>query len=101
MRTTYGIVWLEEDGRLARGKLELLGACVRLDGTVDRTPITRELPYSELESVDIRRTPGERLNGHPTLVLTPLEGKPIALSCVAYAGALAELTDRLAKTTLP
>lgn len=100
MRTTYGIVWLEKDGQLARGKLELLNTSVRLDGIVDEVRVTRELSYDELETVHVGRAPGERLNGRPTLVLSPLHGKPITLACVAHAGVLAELTERLTKTAL-
>jgi hypothetical protein len=100
MRTTYAIVWLERDGRLARGKLELLVSSVRLDGIVGNAPVTRELRYDELETVHVGRGRGERLNGQPTLVLTPHDGEPIRLASIAYAGALAELTERLSKTAL-
>ena len=101
MQTTYGIVWLEDDGRLARGKLELLAESIRLDGTVAGARVTRELPYDGLETLHVGRGRDERLNGHPTLVLRPLHGEPITLASVGYTGALAELTEGLAKTALP
>jgi hypothetical protein len=100
MRRTYGVVWLEDDGRLARGKLELLATSVRLDGTVAGTRLTRELSYDELETVHVGRSPGERLNGQTTLVLTPVHGRAITLSCVSSAGSLSELAEQLTQTAL-
>jgi len=100
MRTTYGVVWREGEAGLARGKLELLPTAVRLEGLAGATPVTRELRYDELETVHVGRSPLERLNGLPTLVLTPYHGAAIVLAAVAQAGVIAELTDRLAKVAL-
>jgi hypothetical protein len=100
MRVTYGVVWREGDGPLARGRLELLSRALRLDGVSGSTPVMREIPYDELEVVRVGRTGPDRLNGHPSLVLEPLGGEPIAVAAVAQAGVVAELIERLAKLTL-
>lgn len=100
MRMTYGVVWREGDGALARGRLELLPGAVRLDGVAGSTQVLRELPYDELEVVRIGRTGSDRLNGHPSLVLEPRLAEPFVIAAVAQAGVLAELTEQLAKLAL-
>ena len=100
MRITYGVVWREGDGPLARGRLELLPRAVRLDGVAGSIPVAREIPYDELEAVRVGRSGPDRLNGHPSLVLEPRHGEPIVVAAVAQAGVVAELTERLAKLTL-
>jgi hypothetical protein len=100
MPITYGVVWREGDGELARGRLELLPGAVRLDGIAGTTPVLRELPYDELESVRVGRTGSDRLNGHPSLVLKPRRAEPFVIAAVAQAGVVAELTERLARLAL-
>jgi hypothetical protein len=96
---TYGVVWREGAGPLARGRLELLPHTLRLDGVAGSTPVKRELPYDELEVVRVGRTGSDRLNGHPSLVLEPRHAEPIVVAAVAQSGVVAELTERLTKLT--
>lgn len=100
MKTSYGVVWRTGERALARGKLELLPRVVRLDGLVGEEWVTLEIPYEDLGGVRAGRTSAERLNGHPTLVLEPRGEEPIVVSAVAQAGALAEITEHVAKLTL-
>jgi hypothetical protein len=100
MRTTYGVVWREEDERIARGRLELLPRSLRLDGTSGSKPTTREISYDQLAEIRIGRTTGDRLNGRPSLVLERLGAKPVAIATVAEVGGLAEIVERLAALQL-
>jgi hypothetical protein len=100
MRTSYGVVWRVGETPLARGKLELLPRVVRLDGVTGEDHVALNIPYEELDGVHVGRTPSERLNGHPTIVLEPRGSDPIVLSAVAQAGVIAEITEHIAKLTL-
>jgi len=96
MRTSYGVVWREGEHRLARGKLELLPRALRLDGMVGSLPIVRELPYESLSEIRIGRSPLDRIDGRPSLVLEPRTGDTLSIASVAQAGVLAEIAERLA-----
>jgi hypothetical protein len=100
MRTTYGIVWREGESPLARGKLELLPLSVRLDGLAGSEPVALEIPHADLDIVRTGRAAGDRLNGHPTLVLERHDAEPVAIAAVTQAGIVAELTEHLAKQVL-
>jgi hypothetical protein len=100
MRTTYGVVWREGETPLARGKLELLPLSVRLDGLAGSEPVALEIPYADLDVVRTGRAAGDRLNGHPTLVLERHDAAPVAIAAVTQAGVVAELTEHLAKQVL-
>lgn len=77
MRTSYAIIWREGDGAKRPGKLELLPRTLRLESGSNGSAQTLELPYEELESVEVRRADDgvgsalalERRNG-PTLLIT-------------------------------
>jgi hypothetical protein len=96
MRTSYGVVWREGEHPLARGKLELLPRAVRLDGMTGSEPTTREIPYEYLSEIRIGRSPEERIDGRPSLVLAPRTGDTLSIASVAQSGVLAEIAERLA-----
>jgi hypothetical protein len=100
MRTSYGVVWREGDHPLARGKLELLPRAVRLDGMTGSEPTTREIPYDYLSEIRIGRSPEERIDGRPSLVLAPRTGDTLSIASVAQAGVVAEIAERLAALQL-
>jgi hypothetical protein len=95
MRTTYGVVWREGRGPLARGKLELLPGSVRLEGMSGSEPALLEIAYLELSGVRIGRSAEERIDGRVTLVLVPHAGGEVTIASVAQAGVLREIADRL------
>jgi hypothetical protein len=95
MRTSYGVVWREGEHPLARGKLELLPRALHLDGMTGSEPTTREIPYGNLAEIRIGRTPEERIDGRPSLLLAPRTGDTLSIASVAQAGALAEIAERL------
>lgn len=100
MRTTYGVVWREGHKPLARGKLELLPRAVRLDGMSGSEPASREIAYDYLSEIRIGRSPEERIDGRPCLVLAPRTGETLAIASVAQSGVVAEIAERLAAMQL-
>ena len=100
MRTSYGVVWREGAKPLARGKLELLPRAVRLDGMSGAEPTTREIAYDLLSEIRIGRSPAERIDGRPSLMLAPRSGEPLSIAGVAQSGIVAEIAERLAALQL-
>jgi hypothetical protein len=96
MRTSYGVVWKEGSAPLARGKLELLPRALRLDGVSGTETTTREIPYDSLSEIRIGRSPDDRIDGRPSLMLEPRVGDTLSIASVAQAGVLAEIAERLA-----
>jgi hypothetical protein len=96
MRTTYGVVWRDGVKPLARGKLELLTRTLRLDGMSGSDQRTRELTYDSLSAIRIGRSPDERIDGRPSLVLTTRTGSTLSIASVAQSGAITEIAERLA-----
>jgi hypothetical protein len=95
MRTSYGVVWREGEHPLARGKLELFPLTLRLDGMTGSEPTTREIAYDNLAEIRMGRSPEERIDGRPSLVLAPRTGDTFSISSVAQAGILAEIAERV------
>jgi hypothetical protein len=95
-RRTYGVVWRVGNRPLARGKLELLARCVRLEGMTGSLPAIREIAYDHLSEIRIGRSALERIDGRPSLVLTPLAGDDVvSIASVAQPGIVAEIAERL------
>jgi hypothetical protein len=95
MRKSYGVVWREGTRPLARGKLELLPRAMRLEGMTGSEPTTREIAYDYLTEIRIGRSPEERIDGHPSLVVAPRTGDTLSIASVAQSGVVAELAERL------
>ena len=100
MRTSYGVVWREGSGPLARGKLELLPQTVRLEGMTGSEATTREIAYDLLSEIRIGRSAAERIDGRTSLVLAPRTGDTVSIASVAQAGVVAEIAERLAALQL-
>lgn len=96
MRTTYAVTWREGDGHSASGKLELAESGLRLEGMNADGPVVRDVDYGDIAFVRIARTPAERLEGRPTLVVALRSGDALRICSVAQAGIVAELAERLA-----
>ena len=96
-RRTYGVVWRVGNRPLARGKLELLPDSLRLEGMAGSRPATREIAYDHLSAIRIGRSALERIDGRPSLVLTPSAGHDVvSIASVAQPGIVAEIAERLA-----
>jgi hypothetical protein len=94
------VVWRDGEGPLARGKLELLPLAIRLEGMTGFKPTAREIPYDYLSEIRIGRSPEERIDGRPALVLAPRTGGTVSIASVAQAGVVAEIAERLAALQL-
>jgi hypothetical protein len=96
-RRTYGVVWRVGNCPLARGKLELLAEGLRLEGMAGARPAVREIAYDRLSEIRIGRSALDRIDGHPSLVLTPHAGdEVVSIASVAQPGIVAEIAERLA-----
>jgi len=97
---SYGVVWREDRLPPASGKLELLPQAMRFEGVAGGRPTTRELAYDSLTAVRVGRTPTERVDGRPSLVLERRSGVPVAIASVGQSGVVAEIAERLAALQL-
>jgi hypothetical protein len=95
--TSYTVLWCRERGPVYAGKAVLQEGCLLLTG-VDRhgSEATEQVALSELGVSRVARGPHERLEGRPTLVLTPPRGSPLRLAVLDGGGTLLELAERLA-----
>ncbi len=96
MKVTYGVVWREGAGPLARGKLELRPRVMHLSGVAAGLPVAEAIAYDELQLVRVGRSPEERLQGRPSLVVERQSADRISIASVAEPGAIGELAERLA-----
>lgn len=95
MRSTYGVVWRETGGGIARGRLEFLPLSVRLDGMVGHLPSVREIRYADLAGVRVGRGVDDRIDGRPSLVIEPRLGEAVSVASLAEPGVIGELAERL------
>lgn len=100
MQVSYGVVWRVGTLPLASGKLELLPSALRLDGMANSRPTAREIPYESLAGVRVGRSPSDRIDGRPSLVLDRRTGQSITIASVAQPGVIAEIAERLAALQL-
>jgi hypothetical protein len=96
MQATYGVVWREGTVPPAVGKLELLPRALRLEG-LERS---QQIPYEEVAAIRIGRTPSDRINGGPAVVVERRHGDPIIIATVAQPSLVGEIAERLAALQL-
>jgi hypothetical protein len=95
MKTSYGVVWQEGSLPQAAGRLELLPRVMKFDGLAASRTVGREIAYESLAAVRTGRTPAERLDGRPALILERRSGLPIRIASVAQSSVVAEIAERL------
>jgi hypothetical protein len=94
---TYAVVWQDGESEICPGRLEFVPGGLRLTGRLgDGRRRTHDLPTAAIESVRIGRIRGERLDGHPSLVIERHGGTPLRISSTEGSGMLHELEDTLA-----
>jgi hypothetical protein len=93
---SYGVVWREDRLPTASGKLELLPQAMRFEGVTQGRPTTHELAYESLTAVRVGRSPAERVDGRPSLVLERRSGLPVTIASIGQSGVVAEIAERLA-----
>jgi hypothetical protein len=92
MQSSYGVVWREGTAEPATGKLELLPRVLRLEGRDG----SREIAYEEVAAIRIGRSPGDRINGGPAVVVERRKGEGVIISTVAQPSLIGEIAERLA-----
>ena len=98
MRPSYAVVWREAESARFAGKLELDGKSLRLEGS-DRegSPAQIRIPFEELAVVRIGRSPVERMDGRPCLILELRSGSAFSVDAVGGTGVVAEIGQLLAE----
>jgi len=96
MQPSYGVVWREEGGEPATGKLELLPRTLRLDGRDG----LREIAYEDVAAIRIGRSRADRINGGPAVVVERRGGERVIISTVAQPSLIGEIAERLAALQL-
>jgi hypothetical protein len=96
MQRSYGVVWKEGSRGPMTGKLELLPRILRLEGLDS----TREVPYETVAAIRVGRSPADRINGGPTVVVERNLGDPITIGAVAQSSVVGEIAERLAALRL-
>lgn len=96
MQKSYGVVWREGEAPVVAGKLELLPRVLRLEGREG----LHDIRYDEVTRVRIGRSPADRLEGRPSVVLERRGGNPVTITTVAQANLVGEIAERLAALQL-
>ena len=96
MERSYGVVWKEGSRAPVPGKLELLPRVLRLEG-LERS---WEVPYEAVAAIRVGRSPSERINGGPSVVVERNLGDPITIATVAQPSVVGEIAERLAALRL-
>lgn len=94
---TYAVAWREGAEPQYAGRLELTARSVDLAGTAAAARESRRrIFYDELVRVQVERHRREGRENRPALVLECRNGTRLEITPVAGAGALHELTERVA-----
>ncbi len=95
MTRSYPIAWWEAGGPTYVGRLDVNPGHLQLEGRTRDGAATDELwlSYDELVSARVARTPGERVDGRPALVLARTTGRAVHLVSLAGLGTLHELVE--------
>jgi hypothetical protein len=80
------------------GALEVEDDRLRLAGRAAQGDLVLEIPFSDLSEIRPGRLPGERLNGHPTLILERKGMPPVQVAPLGVA-MLTEISDLLVSLT--
>ena len=89
------VVWSEDGGPVAPGRLDLSAVRLHLDGGYRDDRRTCEFALSEIAAVRIGRSGGERINGRQALMVELADGRTVSFAGVDRPGALHELAERL------
>jgi hypothetical protein len=98
LESTYAVVWQEPGGPVFAGKLALGPGRLVLGGSGPGGSLASfGIPYGDLASVRVGRTPEERLNGLACLVLERRGGPPISIGPVSGTGSVFDVGQALAE----
>ncbi len=94
---SYAVIWREAGGRIYAGKLELGPTALRLRGSSEGFLGQTSIPYGDILGVRLGRSPSDRLNGSPTVILDRRAAPAISIAAVNGVGVIGELGDVLAE----
>ncbi len=89
---SYAVLWSDNGGPTMAGKLELRERDLVLDGA-NGHGVRITLAFVDIASARIGRSPGERLQGRPVLVLDDATGRRLRVATLSGVGALHEVAD--------
>jgi hypothetical protein len=92
---SYGIVWQENGAAPVAGKLEIGPSELHLEGSDRDHLVARSFAIADLVGMHVGRGSGDRLDGHPTLLLELAGGETVRIAALAQAGIVAEIAERL------
>ena len=90
---TYGVLWSQNGEAASAGKLEVRPGSLVLEGTARGRKERAELRPEEVAGVHVGRSPAERLEGRPVLVLERSRGQAVRIAPIGAIGLLHELHD--------
>lgn len=98
--SSYAVLWSDPADEVEAGKLELEARGLRFEGRygVHGSQVHR-VYYDDIEGVHVGRTPQERIDGRPALVLDLACGGPLRIGSVGGVGTLTEIAERLVPLT--
>jgi hypothetical protein len=95
---TYAVVWREPGGSVFAGKLGFASDSLRLEGSSDAGSLAHlRVLYRDLSGVRVGRSPEERIDGRPCIILERRAGRSLSIVPVGGAGALFEIEEALAE----
>jgi hypothetical protein len=89
------VVWTEDGGPPAAGRLDVHADGLRFHGGVRGAPRGRQVAYSEIVSARIGRDNGDRINGRAAIVLALAGGGTLSFVGFDRPGTLVELLHRV------
>ncbi len=92
MRPSYAVVWRGVEGDRFAGKLELGERTLDLEGSdPEGAPARIRVSYDDLAGVRIGRSPGERMDGRPSLIVELRSGVAVSVAPVGGTGVVFEM----------
>jgi len=98
--SSYAVLWSEPSVEAEAGKLELEPLGLRFEGRRGGgSGQVHRVYYDDIEEVHVGRTPQERIDGRPALVLELARGGPLRIGSVGGVGTLTEIAEQLVPLT--
>jgi hypothetical protein len=98
LTSSYAVIWREPGGPTFAGELALARGSLRLDGSGPDGSLGRvRIRYGDLAGVRVGRSPEERLNGLPCVILERRAGPPISIGPVSGTGTVFAVGQALAE----
>jgi hypothetical protein len=93
---SYAVLWSENDGPEAAGRLSVEPGGVALSGVAGGRPAACTVQFAELADVYLERTAPPRHGWRPSLVLVTRRGDHVEIGSLQGLGALHDLAEEVA-----